>query len=217
MLNAASLAILFVGIILSQSRGAVLAMAVILVYFFVRSRARLRLAAFTILTLLSAVVLVPGTPLWSRFAEALSTGGAGRTSIWRVGLMAFKSHWLFGAGYGNFADAYDQAFLQTPHQIWTEAEWHRASHSLLIGTSVELGLIGLALLLAAWASQFNMLRNIAPTEPEYPMRVALEAAVIGTFVAALFLDVMIFKYVWLIFMLMALVRNAHYVRRASYA
>ena len=107
--------------------------------------------------------------------------------------------------------------MQTPHQIWASATWHRAPHNLLVGTGVELGIIGLVLLLAAWGCQFNMLRKILPNEPEYPMRVALEATVIGTFIAALFLDVMIFKYVWLTFMLMALVRNAHYVRRTSYA
>ena len=62
------------------------------------------------------------------------------------------------------------------------------------------------LLLAAFAAQFFMLRDITPSQPEYPYRVAAEAAVLGIFVAALFLDVMTFKYIWLAFMFIALLR-----------
>lgn len=216
--NLAALGMLFLGVTLSQSRGAVLAITAMLTYFLIRSsRGRLRLLAIMGATAATALLLRSQTDLWSRFGTALSTGGAGRTSIWRVGLVALKSHWLVGAGYNNFPFAYDQAYLQTPHQMWSMADWHRAPHNLLIGTSVELGIIGLLLLLVAWFAQFRMLRDIGAADPDYPIRVALEAAVLGTFVAALFLDVMIFKYVWLTFMLMALVRNAHYVRRASYA
>lgn len=101
--------------------------------------------------------------------------------------------------------------------MWDMAAWHRAPHNLLVGTAVELGIVGLALLFVAWYVQFRQLRDIPRGDEFYPMRIALEAAVIGTFIAALFLDVMIFKYVWLTFMLIALVRNAHYVRRPRYA
>lgn len=218
--NLAALLTLFVGVTLSASRGAVLAIGLMLVYFLIRSRERVRLMALTGITAIAGLAFSSQTDLWSRFGEALSTGGNGRTAIWRVGLQALKSNWLLGAGYANFSLAYDRVFLQTPHLPWGDAGWDRGSHSLLIGTSVELGLVGLAILLAAWVAQFSMLRDILPNESEYPVRIALEAAVLGTFVAALFLDVMTFKYIWLTFMLIALVRNAHYLRKrrpAEYA
>lgn len=209
----AALGMLFVGVTLSASRGAVMAIGFMAVYFLIRSRTRIRLIAITIATAVAAMAFSSQTDLWNRFTVAMSTGGNGRTSIWLVGLQALKQHWLFGAGYGNFSEAYDRVFLQTPHQIWDQANWHRASHDLLIGTSVELGIVGTVLLLLAWGSQFYMLRAIEPTEPEYPLRVAAEAAVLGIFVAALFLDVMTFKYVWLAFMFIAILRNAHLRRR----
>jgi O-antigen ligase len=217
IINGAALVMLLVGVALSQSRGGVMAIAAMLVYLFVRSYSRLRLAAVTLSLLLFAGLSSSQTPLWTRFGQALSTGGAGRTSIWLVALTALKSHWLLGAGYNNFPFAYDQAYLQTGHQMWGEASWHRGSHDLLLGTSVELGIVGVILLLAAWISQFGVLKDIRRVDSDYPMRVALEAAVLGTFVAALFLDVMLFKYVWLTFMLMALVRNAHYAHRTVHA
>ncbi|MGZ3541035.1 MAG: hypothetical protein ACXVAF_07570, partial [Vulcanimicrobiaceae bacterium] len=45
-------------------------------------------------------------------------------------------------------------------------------------------------------------------DARYPMRVALEAALIGLFVAAMFVDMMIWKYLWLAFILVAMTRNA---------
>jgi O-antigen ligase len=215
----AALGLLLVGVTLSASRGAVLALGFMLVYFLLRSRARLRLAVISGALLIAAAAFSSQTDLWNRFGLAMSTGGNGRTSIWLVGLQALKQHWLVGAGYGNFPIAYDRVFLQTPHQLWDQANWHRAAHDLVIGTSVELGVVGLALLIAAWVAQFFMLRDVAPSEPEYPLRVAAEASVLGIFIAALFLDVMNFKYVWLAFMFVAIIRNAHYIRRRrdSYA
>ena len=217
--SVAALGLLFIGVAVSASRGAVMAIGFMVLYFLIRSRSRLRLIVISAITTLAAVAFSSQTDLWNRFGAALSTGGNGRMSIWRVGLEALKSHWLLGAGYGNFPNAFDSAFLQTPNQIWAEANWHRAPHDLLIGTSVELGVIGLVLLLAAWISQFFILRDITPSQPEYPLRVAGEAAVLGIFVAALFLDVMTFKYIWLAFMFIATLRNA-YLRRTrghSYA
>lgn len=209
----AALVLLFVGVTLSASRGAIIAIGLMTIWFFIRSRGRMRLVGLIGLVAAAIAPLAAQTALWDRFGEAMSTGGNGRMSIWRVGFQAIKHHFLLGAGYGNFPLAYDSVFLQTPHLNWADAAWHRGSHSLLVGTGVEVGFIGLGLLLAAWVAQFTMLREIPPDEPEYPMRVALEATIIGIFFAALFLDVMTFKYVWLVFMMIALVRNAHYLRR----
>lgn len=211
--NLAALVLLFVGVTLSASRGAVLGIGLMTIWFLIRSRARLRLVVLIGIAVAAIAPLTAQTALWDRFGQALSTGGNGRETIWRVGLEAIKHHWLLGAGFGNFPMAYDQVFLQTQHLNWAAAAWHRGSHSLLVGTAVEVGVIGLALLLGAWVAQFMLLRDIAPHEPEYAQRIALEAAMIGVFFAALFLDIMTFKYVWLVFMMIALVRNAHYLRR----
>jgi O-antigen ligase len=205
VLGLAGLVALCEGIAVSASRGAIIGAGAIIVYLFARNAHRVRLLA------LAAVAVVCGlltqTSLGDRFSAAFSSGGSGRTDIWVVGLAAMRSHWLFGAGYNNFAYAYDQAFLQA-HQL-RFMNWHRAPHNILLNVVVELGIPGAILLLAAWYGQFRMLRSIAPAHPDYPIRIALEATVIGTFVAALFLDVMVMKYLWLTFMLIAIVRNSH--------
>jgi O-antigen ligase len=192
---------MLVGLVETGSRGAMLGFAAMVVYVFIRTRQRWRLAIAALPIAIVLGVLNVHASMWSRFAQSVSTGGSGRLPIWTVGLAALRSHWLIGAGYNNFGFAYDKVLMAVPQPHF--ANWHRAPHDLLLETSVELGI------LAGWVSQFQMMRGVATNDPDYRFRLALEAALIATFVAALFLDVMITKYVWLMFMLIALLRNAH--------
>jgi O-antigen ligase len=206
-----TLLIMLEGVAITGSRGALLGIAAMLAYFVIRSDRRIWLTVATVPTVVLALVLQP--TLITRFATALSSGGSGRTDIWSVGWAAFKQHWLLGAGYNNFAFAYDDVYLQA-HQVHY-AYWHRAPHDLLVQSAVELGVIGLGLLLWAWWVQFRMLDIVPQSDSDYPIRLALEATMIGTFVAALFLDVMVMKYIWLTFTVIAIVRNAHLRRPQS--
>jgi O-antigen ligase len=205
VLGIAGLVAISEGIVVSASRGAIIGVGAILAYALVRSAHRIRLL------LLSGLAAVCGTltqsSLGDRFAAALSSGGSGRTDIWQVGIAAARAHWLIGAGYNNFAFAYDQAFLQATQVHFMS--WHRAPHDILLNVVVELGIPGTLLLVAAWYGQLQMMRGIGPADPKFPLRLALEAAIIGTFVAALFLDVMVMKYVWLTFALVAILYNVH--------
>ena len=57
----------------------------------------------------------------------------------------------------------------------------------LLGVGVFFTLSGYLitdLLLAAWYGQLRMMRDIGPTDPNFTLRLALEATTIGTFVAA---------------------------------
>lgn len=152
------------------------------------------------------VVATSGQSLIRRFGESTITGGAGRADIWHVGFLAFKQHWLFGAGYANFPFAYDGAFIQVPELLYTH--WHRASHNILLNTAVELGVIGLIFFVCAWIGQFRLLSIVQRDHRLYPLRLALEGSLIGLFIAGLFADIMAMKYAWLPFILIALTRNA---------
>lgn len=196
-------AILLAAMGFSASRGALLGVFALLVYFLIRDRHRIPLAGAT--ALIGAFVLATQTSLIERFQTSLSSGGAGRIDIWKVGFAAFKEFWLLGAGYNNFAFAYDKAFLQV-YQLHY-AGFHRAPHNLLLGTGVELGLLGVFLVLLAWYGHWRILSSIPMDDPRYPVRLALEGALIASFVAALFLDMMVSKYLWLTFMLVLMVRN----------
>lgn len=192
------------GLAVAGSRGALLAIGVAFVYLLFRSRKRLILAGMGVGGLAIALGLY-GNVL-SRFGNAASTGGAGRTAIWQVGIAAFFQHPIFGAGFSNFELAFDRAFLSVSQSYYTR--WHRAPHDILIQIGVELGIVGIAFLLTAWWKQYRAMRIIAEGSPLYTLRLALEASVIGLFFSSLFLDALEMKYLWLAFMMVMLARNA---------
>jgi len=192
------------GIAVSGSRGGLLGVCAVFLYVFFRTRVRLLAAGIGLGAL--SIALAFSNNVLTRFSTATATGGAGRVDIWRVGLSALREHLWFGAGFANFPVAFDQAFLSVTEKYFTH--WHRAPHDILISTGVELGVLGLVLLLLGWWTQFRALRQIARADRLYNARVALEAALIGLFIASLFLDILTTKYLWLAFTVVMLVRNA---------
>lgn len=197
--------LLLAGIAVAGSRGAMVALAVMVIFLFIRGRWRLELAA--LMSLAGIVSIFLANEIWARFNNETVATGSGRIEIWKVALIAMKSHLLLGAGYYNFPYAYNQAVLLA--HTGEFVRWFAAAHDLLFSTIVELGIIGLVLTLVGWYGQFRMLRIVSPGNQDYPIRLALEAATLGLFVAALFLDMMPTKYVWLTFMVSALFYNLH--------
>ncbi|MBV8363403.1 MAG: O-antigen ligase family protein [Candidatus Eremiobacteraeota bacterium] len=195
------LAIMLSALYQTQSREALLGLAAMLVYLIFVSRKRLQLLFVTVLGLLF-IAFDPA--MWQRFAEASSTGGAGRTSIWGVGIEAFKSHWAFGSGAGSFLNAYDQAYVNVFQRF--SVGWDRDPHNLLIHYSVELGIIGVLLVVACWVTQFRMLSGIARGSPLSEVRAVAIAALIGLSITAMFIDLFTYKYVWLLFAFIAQLR-----------
>ncbi|MDE2482331.1 MAG: O-antigen ligase family protein [bacterium] len=206
----ATLFIAGVGIAVSGSRGAILAFGAAFLYAVIRSRKRMLLLAIAVAAV--GLGLVEFGSIVDRFNEAAATGGAGRLGIWRVALAAFGSHPLLGSGVGNFALAYNDAYLSVPAfaqmKIVEGARWSIAPHNDLVWIGVELGALGLAAFLFAFWQQFRALRDV-DREGEFGwLRLALEAGLIAQFVAGLFLGTLTYKYLWLCFMLAAIVRNA---------
>jgi len=196
--------ILFAGIYASGSRGSFVAVAVVFLYLFWASRQRLQLALVAAFGI-AASFFTP-TSIWFRFQHALSSGGAGREDIWHVGYAAFKQYWFLGAGLENFTLAYDRAYLQAFQQF--PEGWSRAAHSLIFQYGVELGIVGLILMLAAWLVQYSILNRIGRDSNLYIYRMMAQSSLLGLFSAAMFLDVMYRKYTWLTFMVGALVYAA---------
>lgn len=191
------------GILLAASRGAIVAAGFAILYLIWRLRAYLQLGL--IAAAAGAVSLL--TPaVWARFADPTQAEGAGRVGIWKVGLLAAGHHWLAGSGIGSFPSSYNEAFLSV-YQATNEG-WSRASHNVILGTSVELGVIGLLLVLAAWFANFKALSDIRPGNPCYGTRIALETAIVALSVESVFLDILLFKYVWLAFTLVCVARQA---------
>jgi O-antigen ligase len=90
---------------------------------------------------------LPGVAAFSteRLTTALSTGGAGRTDIWTVAATIYASHPILGVGWANFPIAYTGDVVRASG-IGFYTYSAAASHNIVVGTAVELGIVGLALL-----------------------------------------------------------------------
>jgi hypothetical protein len=189
------------GILTTASRGAFMAMGVVLTYLLLRSRYRLQLSVAAIGGFLVSLCL---PALWKRIFDPTQGDGSGRFQIWSIAAEAFKRHWLGGAGVGNFQPAFDEAYSSVFQDPRFAVSRNMMSHNLIAGQSVELGIFGLLLLLFAWWTQWRALAEIPARSKLYDLRVALEALLLALFTASMFLDTMMRKYIWLAFSLVAL-------------
>ena len=184
------------GVLVSGSRGAFVAIGMMFVYFVLRSKNRLQVSA----VVAAAIGLSAFFPtVWQRFSKDPSANGSGsgRTYIWQTGMQSFGQHWFAGGGVGSFQSIYDTSLLSAGQRVFQG--WSRPSHSIVFGTLTEYGVIGLVLVLAAWYQTFRQTRAIPNTSSYYGMRLASEAALIGLFSQAFFIDTMVIKYYWLAF------------------
>jgi O-antigen ligase len=183
-----------VAIVLSGTRGAWLGIALVAVVFLLPRLGLLRgLAAIGLIGLVLVLAIqLPGVAdlVLQRTELAIPTGGAGRIDIWTVGLQIFGSAPLTGVGFANFPIA------NTPDLV-AQAGLSDASlsafgsHSIVVGTFGELGLIG-AICLILFIGPLVLRRGWGPDGA------AIQAALAAMLTAALFLDVLNRKQVWLV-------------------
>lgn len=206
----AGLATMLGAVYVSASRGAILAIATAVAYLVIRSKHRVQIIAVAVVP--TVIAFGTSSYMLDRFADAQHTGAAGRFGIWKVGMEAFRQHWLTGAGIGNYRAIYNSVFIHV-YQAYTGG-WDRPAHNLLVQVSAELGVVGLVLVLVFWFSQLFLLRHIRPDDQWYDFRLGLEAALLGLFVAALSIDLIWSKYTWLLFSTMAQLRTLTAYARA---
>lgn len=199
-----AMATLVTGILLSGSREALVGLALILLYLLFRSPYRVQIGLVTGLFIVLSSSLQ--SSMWLRFAQLVSDGGSGRTSIWSVGFEAAKHRLLQGYGIGNFPQAYDIFYLGV-HQTQPYG-WGSPAHNLVLHYVVELGIVGFMLIAGFLWSEFRALRKIDKTNPLYDYRTTLEAALVALVAVSLTVDLFTYKYAWLAFSLIALIRNA---------
>lgn len=203
-----ALAILLAGIAVSLSREALLGAILVGVVTIAFSRRRLLGFALALPAVALVPLLVPG--IGARMALALTTGGAGRTSIWHVGWLAFREHPFFGWGIGTALDAYDRNYLAV-FQLYN-AGWHRPPHNTILHAAIELGIVGAVLLLLGYAATFRQLAGIGRGDGLYDLRVAFTAALVALGFVSLFIDLGIYKYFWLVLAAIAQLRTVRLTR-----
>lgn len=201
--SAAAFGFCAINVFFTGSRGVFTGIACVFVYLAIRTRNFVATAVMALIFIGISIAL-PNT--WQRFADPTQSGGSGRTDIWTVGLHAFPHYWLNGSGFATFDYVYNLFLLQSYQRQFQG--WDRPSHNLLVGTSVELGIIGLILVLTAWFLSVRQTWNVPRKHPLAAIAYGAEAACLGLFMCALTLDMLWFKYLWLALMLVVMTSNA---------
>ncbi len=158
-LAAGALLAMLMALALAASREAAIGLAIEIVVLLTALRAWRRAVLPLSALVVGTLVAFPNVIL--RALADSGNGGSGRTSIWHVGAAAFLQHPFLGAGSGSFATVYDRWYLKI-FQTYDDG-WHRASHDLIVHYGVELGLVGLVLLVGWCASQWLMARDCSAT------------------------------------------------------
>jgi O-antigen ligase len=202
VITVGGIAVIAAGIFLTMSRSSLVAVGLMICLLLYRLGARWQILP-AVGTLSALLPMLP-----ARFFDRIGrvfTGedatGSGRTEIWSVGLRALDRFGLFGAGPFNFPAVYR---MEMPGGI------SYGSHSAFVGTLVELGIIGLLLLLAVFVGHVLTARPTTDEEPSFAtFKAAIEAACLGFLLIAVFSDAITRKPFWMAWILAVWVSQGH--------
>jgi O-antigen ligase len=196
------------GILLSVSRGGVIALGVaLLASVLIAGRWRLTLAAVALMIGLVTVGyfgLYASPAVRQRITQ--SNGGSGRTDIWTVGWRMVEAHPLNGVGAGNFPIAGRHYLIQpgaTTHAQYI-LDLPKAAHNTYLEVLAEGGIPALALFLVIVVASMRCLRlawrafrRSGDRELEL-MSYAVFAGLLGFLAASIFLSEEYSKQLWVL-------------------
>lgn len=197
------------GVILTGSRGGLLATLVVLgsVLFFTGARTATKLALTAAAAVLLAVVLLVN-PGGVGERQVTNDTSSGRSEIWAVGLHSCRLYCLTGAGWGSFPVVYEEEQPSVPEARALKGGTAYEPHNILLLAAVEVGVPGLLLVLAALAVATRSALRL----PRY-MRGPPAAALAGTLVSSFFLSNLEFKFFWAVLMYVVISSSVAAVRR----
>lgn len=188
------------GIFVTGSRGALLAMAVMLMFYLHKLGMNWRVLAP--LTLLGGALVFAPAFVLQRLQQSQESGGAGRLYIWQTGLAAMKDYVLAGAGLDNFPVVYNNYAANAARF----AGLNRPAHNIFLQIAVESGAIGLLLFVFVIGSHLKhaMRRDSLSMGAVRFRLIACEAAMCGILVASFFLGLLWTKTFWIAWALLAI-------------
>jgi len=198
----AAILVVSYALLLSMSRGALIAVLVMVLVYFLRLRVKKAL-----LIIVSVFVVAP-LAMPEKFFSRLQQAGAGgdRLNIWFVGWEAAKHYGTIGAGLSNFPIIYDKYMGAA---TLFQGSGFRA-HNIYVEMLVELGSVGLLLFALASLSQLREAKasrvavSRASTELSHFL-VVCEATCLSMLVSSFFLGLLWAKTFWLAWMMLAMV------------
>lgn len=212
---------LVMAILNTYSRGAFLAMVVVLILIAFERRIR---PSLLLLVALSGAVVIPFLP--ARFTDRLETlsiftdgqtsvqsevSFRGRTSEMLVGVRMAADHPLLGVGIGNYATNYQDYASQLGLERRTE---DRQAHSLYLEMAAETGSLGVLTFTAMFAALLLGLHrarrklNILPEYRQWSTWItSLQMSIVAYLASSVFLHNDYIRYLWLFVALaMAMIR-----------
>jgi O-antigen ligase len=182
-------------ILLTGSRGGLVAVIVVIVVLAFHDRRRLARVVYIGIPVVSLAFafLFSADATQSRL-QAQSTSG--RDLIWTVGSQACADHCARGTGWGTFREVFTEYFLKEPNTDRTRTTV--GPHSIWLQVPVEAGWLGALLLLIALGLTYRSMWRLPPDRRGVPI-----AALSGLLVTNTFLSNLDFKYFWLVLMYVA--------------
>lgn len=203
--NALASALLVIGIVMTGSRGGLLAMAVtlaVVVVAYPGGRRRLLVASGAVTAVIVLMLTLNPAGLGERQLNQQGSS-SGRAEIWSVGLHACPQYCGVGAGWGTFARVYETERSDVPDLRVLRRGTAYEAHSIWLMAAIEVGLTGLVLLAAGLAVTFlDALRLPAAA------RAAPLAALCGTVFAGFFLSNLEYKFFWMVLAYVAMSRSS---------
>lgn len=197
---AAIVVVCIFAIIITGSRGNLAAVLSILVVYLLSVRGLKKKVILSSIFVLAAVAIIPFIPQFiiDRILESVESHASGRSDIWIVGFKALEKYWLLGAGLDNFIKAYTEFVSYSPAFMGLD----RASHNIFVGQFVELGLVGISIMIIAMVKHYRAIRTIpAVYDSDQSM---LRAAFFGIIVASMSLDIIWYKTFWFLWILIVM-------------
>src|SRR5579872_5136792 len=162
-------------VLLTMSRGSLIALVALLLVYLIRLRVRGQV--LVPIVLVSAFILVAPSFFFERMQQAAQDRASGRWDVFVVGTQIVKHYGILGTGLENFRIAYSKFAGFAP----VFRGFDRDPHNIYLQVWAEMGIIGLAFLLIAIASQLRELHlaNRRPRGAPNYLLVAIEAACWG--------------------------------------
>lgn len=196
-------ALLLGGVLMTGSRGGLLATAAALATLvLVAPAGRRMLLRYSVVGLAVGGFVFLATPFGIAERTVETTSTSGRTDIWRVGLAACPEYCTFGAGWGTFPDVYADTQASVPEARVLVGAGAYEPHNVWLLAAVELGLPGLLLLTAGLAVGI-----VEAVRLPGGLRAPPLSGLVATIVAATFLSNLEFKFFWMALILVVLSRN----------
>ncbi len=183
---------LLLGIVLTGSRGGILATGATLVVTLALSRRHrgpvLRRVGAVVLALCVLLIAHPG----GIAARTDKTSSSGRSDIWRVGIHACHHYCWAGSGWGTFSRVYTQELPKVADaRILTQGVAYEP-HNIWLLLAVETGVVGIGLALVG-----VLLTLVQAWQLPAALRGPPLSGLIGTLVASFFLSNFEYKFFWM--------------------